>query len=224
MRFSANEETAHLTRERVKELFSRFGGIEGVTLREKKVKVDGEKHRRPFMTVAVIFERIVGAHAAVSDFAEVADREQGDWKLMDPPTWASGREPECIPRPQQQSQPQETQQSDIPSSTNGTSAAGDVDDILMIRLKNAEKKRREDKRRREEEAAAASAQGDTGTAAPPPKRSAPTFASFNAKTAAIPSSDDSDRKRDAERRRLEEEMRRQEDEEDRKAAAGGTMT
>lgn len=216
-RFPQEASTEHLSKNRVEDMFARFGAIEGVTLREKKVKVDGEKHRKVYMTVAVIFESIVGAHAAIADFAEVAKHERGDWKLFEAPEWASGHAPECIPQPQgRQPQPESRN-----AATPGSAANGDADDVLMIRLKNAEKKRREDKKRREEAAAAATVNNES--AAPPsvPQRKAPSFATFKAKTAPALGFDDAERKREAEKKRLAEEMRREEEEEDRRAAATG---
>lgn len=218
LRFPMNENPAHLTRNRIVELFSRFGAVEAATLKEKKMKVDGEKHRKAFMTVAVIFENIVGAHAAISDFPQVAEREQGDWKLLETPEWASGKEPEVIPNGTSQAQYSGTW-----TPTNGPTheSNGDVDDILMIRLKNAEKKRREDKKRKEEEAAAAAvANGDGEEAAPPTKRPMPTFASFKAKAAPVPGEGNAERTREAEKKRLEEELRREEEAEERVEANG----
>ena len=214
LRFPASDSTAHLSRDRVTELFSRFGPLEGATLREKKVKLDGEKHRKAFMTVALIFESIVGAHAAVSDFSETVEREQGDWRFFEAPAWASGKEPGCIPT---QTQQQHTQPSSQPptatSATNGSN--GNVDDILMIRLKNAEKKRREDKRRREEEALATAGDGIASTSE---KKAVPTFASFKAKAAAVPGQDENEKSRAVEKRRLEEEIRKAEEDEDKTEA------
>lgn len=225
LRFAPCERTEHVTRERLKEMFSRFGTVEAVTLKEKKIKVDGEKHRKLYLTVAVIFENIVAAHAAVSDFEGIAENEQGDWQLLDAPEWASGQQPDFLANPK--SHIQGPQQAATPLATNGlTNAAtgGDADDILMIRLKNAEKKRREDKKRMEEEAAASAnaaiEKGGQGSMSPPEKV-VPTFASFKAKNPAVPGSDDdAGKRREVERKRLEEEMRREEAQEDLKMDTG----
>lgn len=225
LRFVQNDHTAHLTQERVTEMFSRFGPVEAVTLREKKVKVDGEKHRKMFMTVAVIFESIVGAHAAVSDFPQIVKREDGDWSLLEPPEWASGRQPECIPSTKTEHHEKPQSPAFTPTSNGSANGSnGDMDDILMIRLKNAEKKRREDKRKREDEAAAAAAANGEGMgdeASSASRRPMPNFGSFKTKSTTAKGEEDAEKRREAEKRRLEEAMRREEEQEENRAAAGG---
>ena len=225
LRFPQNQDTAHLTQSRIQELFSRFGPIDAVTLQDKKMKVDGEKHRRPFILVTVFYQTLLAAHAAISDFPEVAKKEGGDWKLVEPPSWASGKEPECIPKagPTATANGSHTSGTPTPPAPapsnppNGSvSGTGGIDDILMIRLKNAEKARREAKAKREAEQAAANGVANGDAAASEPVRKGPTFGSFKGGKASKGAGEEKDveSKREDERRRLEEEMRRQEAEED----------
>ena len=172
LRFPQSDKTAHLTRDRIMELFSRIGPIDEVVLRDKKVKVDGEKHKKSYTTVMLLYRSIIGAHSAVTDFPSTAKSEQGDWSLLEAPSWASGQEPAFIPKPRQQpatpvSKPRPETQSlreTIAPSTPLGKANGDgglrkvpsfgsfkgtpkvqnspgLDDITMIRLKNAERRR-----------------------------------------------------------------------------------
>lgn len=97
LRFPKNEETEHLDRDSVQELLSRFGKIEYTILRDKKVKLPGEKHRATYYTVLVVFVSIVGAHAMVSDFDKVK-KEDKRFAVFEDVNWASGTEPQCVPK------------------------------------------------------------------------------------------------------------------------------
>ncbi|KAI7098398.1 hypothetical protein KC352_g38399, partial [Hortaea werneckii] len=64
--------SATLDREKIVSLFSRFGDIDEALLRPpKKIRIEGEKHRKEYITAVVVFKSIVGAHAAVSDFESI---------------------------------------------------------------------------------------------------------------------------------------------------------
>jgi DnaJ family protein C protein 17 len=85
-RFRRDEKTAHLDREAVKALFSHFGSIEHLLLREKKRKVDGEKHKILYCSGLVLFTNIFGALAAVHDHPKLKEKdpryaifEEVDW-------------------------------------------------------------------------------------------------------------------------------------------------
>jgi len=163
LRFRKVDATAHLDREKVEELFSRFGKIEHTLLREKKRKVDGEKHRTLYCTGLVVFTSIVGAHAAVSDFEKLR-KEDERYALFEEVGWVGGKEPKAVPKAPPPTLPAtapKTPADKAPSfgsfkgiakPIGGSSASND--DFLMMRLKNAEKRRLEEKIRREEAEAA----------------------------------------------------------------------
>lgn len=155
-RFPKGDETAHLDRDSVQELFSRFGKIEHTILRDKKVKVSGEKHRATYYTVLVVFKSIVGAHAAILDISKVQN-EDPRFSVFEEVNWVKGLEPDCVPKaqlrspmtPQSNGQngvtPQTTHNAGTGSTTNGPS----MEEMTMMRIKNAEKRRAEEKIRRE---------------------------------------------------------------------------
>lgn len=178
--------------------FSKFGKIQDVVLRNKKIKVEGEKHRKEFTIAIIVFESIVGAHAAVTDVPELAKSEGGTWGIFEEVNWASGKEPDYIPKPKPKATPVSNSTSDVKtrvgapdispvtpipdriknsepglkkvpsfgsfkgtpkglsSSTNGAGLAGSPssEELMMMRLKNAERKRLAEQLRKEEEAEA----------------------------------------------------------------------
>jgi DnaJ family protein C protein 17 len=164
LRFRKDDATAHLDRDKVEELFSRFGKIEHTLLREKKRKVDGEKHRALYCTGLVVFTSIVSAHAAVSDFEKLR-KDDERYALFEEVGWVGGKEPEAVPKAPPPTLPTTAPSTPagkapsfgsfkgIPKSNNDSPRASS-DDFLMMRLKNAEKRRLEEKIRREEAEAA----------------------------------------------------------------------
>ena len=57
-----------LDRERLIEMFSKFGQIDsGLVMKDKKMRIGGEKHKKVVATGFVVFRSIVSAHAAVED-------------------------------------------------------------------------------------------------------------------------------------------------------------
>ncbi|KAK6441844.1 hypothetical protein LTR95_001923 [Oleoguttula sp. CCFEE 5521] len=77
LRFRKCSETAHLTQASLTETFSRYGKIEHAVLRDKRIKVLGEKHRVDFTLATVVFADVVGARAAVN--ARVEHVENIGW-------------------------------------------------------------------------------------------------------------------------------------------------
>lgn len=174
IRFPRSAETEHLSTARVTELFERFGKIQDVVLRDKKVKVDGSKHRQLVRTGMIVFNSIVGAHAAVSDIPKLRSSDP-DYAPFESVEWASGQEPAYVPKPVSRASPPVVSAppnangtakaaSKAPSfgsfkgakakaAANGNAAAPSMDEITMMRLKMAEKRRLEEKIRREEAAA-----------------------------------------------------------------------
>jgi DnaJ family protein C protein 17 len=195
-----------LGREELISRFKRFGKVEDAILRNKKLKVDGEKHRREYTTAIIVFESIVGAHAAVTDVLTLAAGPQGnDWKVFENVTWAGGKEPDCIPKTARNATPKTDgkESNDVstgrapstpildkfknadaggglrkvpsfgsfkgtpksavqtPGTTPGGVGSPSVEELTMIRLKNAERRRLAEKLRKEEaEAEAAEAAGE----------------------------------------------------------------
>ncbi|OQN97465.1 hypothetical protein B0A48_16624 [Cryoendolithus antarcticus] len=89
LRFRQSAETAHLTQASLTETFSRYGKIEHIVLRDKRIKIPGEKHRVDFTLVTLVFADVVGARAAVNARVEHVD-DIG---------WLKGTEPEVeIPK------------------------------------------------------------------------------------------------------------------------------
>lgn len=178
----------NLDRETITTRFSRFGKIDHIMLKPKKIKSDGAKHRREYNVVFIVYSSIVGAHAAITDLPVLAAKGAGDseeqvpWNFFEEVNWASGKEPECIPRqkptprpstpsastavesplrdcPSTPSTPNPTKSHDglrkVPSfgSFKGTPksvASPSADELMLIRLKNAERKRLAEKLRQEE--------------------------------------------------------------------------
>ncbi|KAF2767633.1 DnaJ-domain-containing protein [Teratosphaeria nubilosa] len=182
LRFRKDASTEHLDRHRITSLFDRFGPIEEAILRDKKIKIEGEKHRIPYVTAVLVFKSIVGAHAAISDFDNLAKHDPATWSMFEHVGWASGKEPEYVPKARPRTPVKDrtaifeasaagpsTPQVDghglkrVPSFASFRGTPGGTpkgpntpagDEIMMMRLKNAEKRRLEEKIRREEAAAA----------------------------------------------------------------------
>lgn len=160
--------------------FSRFGKIQDVVLRNKKLKTEGEKHRREFVIAIIVYQSIVGAHSAVMDFPALA-KSDPRWGVFEQVEWASGKEPDCVPKlktqtPAEQkpfleesapSTPTKKFSGDglrkVPSfgSFKGTPKAANgnihngldspsMDELTQMRLKNMERRRLAEKLRKEE--------------------------------------------------------------------------
>ncbi|TKA69827.1 hypothetical protein B0A55_07500, partial [Friedmanniomyces simplex] len=180
-----------LDRDALLSLWERFGPIQDCVLREKKMKKDGEKHRQPYITAILVYKSIVGAHAAISDIHKLQEIDAETWGIFEAVGWASGKEPECVPKPATPVPQARAERMGMNGGTTapstplrngdagkngaglkkapsfasfkGTPAGGtpkganspSLDEITMIRLKNAERRRLEEKIRREEAAGAA---------------------------------------------------------------------
>jgi DnaJ family protein C protein 17 len=157
--------------------FGRFGKIEHTILTTKKIKEPDSKHRREYTTAHIVFASIVGAYTAVTEFSDLAAADpEKRWASLASVSWAGGKPPDCLlkqatpvktqhqraqslendtppvtPKAQKQNDPLRR----VPSfgSFKGTPKAVSTpssDELLMIRLKNAERKRLADKLRQEE--------------------------------------------------------------------------
>ena len=196
-----------IDKDRLSELFGRFGPVESTLLLKDKKRRVGESGKKKVMATGIIvFSSIVGAHAAVED----SKKQTGDeWDVFDSVFWAADKEPDFSqsrgPRssPEEQSSPSTPAPREkssrmsfpgldsapitplssfkskeggdglrrVPSFASFTSAgfktpvsspfakgnaqSPSLEEITLIRLKNAEKKRLEEQIRREEAAAEA---------------------------------------------------------------------
>ncbi|KAF2161272.1 hypothetical protein M409DRAFT_28310 [Zasmidium cellare ATCC 36951] len=97
-------DTPGLDESELRSRFSRFGKIEDLHSKNKKIKIDGEKHRKDYVTAIIVFESIVGAHAAMTDLPKMAEAEDSRgvespiWTVFENVDWLSGKEPDCIPK------------------------------------------------------------------------------------------------------------------------------
>ena len=150
LRFPQNESTRHIDKAKLVRIFERFGPIEEVIVREKKIKVDGQKHRQPYVTAVLAFESVVGAHAAVTDFPQASKSDPEVFGLFEAVYWAAGHAPAFSGNRTADG----LRKVSSFGSFKGTPAKGagspSLDEITMIRLKNAERRRMEEKIRRDE--------------------------------------------------------------------------
>ncbi|MCJ1337906.1 hypothetical protein MMC09_003190 [Bachmanniomyces sp. S44760] len=195
-----------MDKDQLKDLFSKFGKIENVfLLKDKKQKVGAKREKKVVATGVIIFESVVGAHAAVEDFK----KELGvPWEIIDFVYWAANKEPDFVSghAVREDSIPGSTPVTPVrtgggaafswqdgdagsspqsasskvggpglrqvpsfasfssaafhtpngsPSGKNGSAGSPSLEEITMIRLKNAEKKRLEAEIQRQDEEAAA---------------------------------------------------------------------
>ena len=204
-----------LDKEKLSDMFSRFGKIESAfCMKDRKVRLGDAKKKQLVGNGVIVFASIVGAHAAVADAKKITDDA---WTAIESVEWAEGKEPDIglpastvtSPPPTNGHEHNGTQeaatpkkppneslrhfpgldsQPSTPASAKPTEkSAGDglrkvpsfasfksgsfntpvsspftksvkspsLEEITMIRLKNAEKKRLEEKIRKEEAEAGA---------------------------------------------------------------------
>lgn len=98
VRWSVEGDGGLLTTESVKKLFVKFGVIESADLLAPKKLRLGKKQKKQMVVVCMIqYASVVGAHAAVEDFA----RQKGpEWEIYDSVFWAANKEPEFLKRSQ----------------------------------------------------------------------------------------------------------------------------
>jgi len=83
-----------LDKQRLEGLFSNFGRVENtLILKDRKMRIGNEGKKRLVATGVIVFQSIVGAHAAVEDFKQ----QPGDeWRILESIEWAEGKEPDCL--------------------------------------------------------------------------------------------------------------------------------
>jgi DnaJ family protein C protein 17 len=166
VRWSREGAGADWDKEKLSEMFSKFGHIDSmVVAKDKKIKVTGEKHRKAIGMVFIVYTSIVAAHAAVGDGKDA-------FPGVDSVTWAS-KEPD-IKSPiaadfSAPSTPSSTPNKSFRASFTGGLSKGpgsmngkpsfsfspqpqspSLQEITMMRLKQAEKKRLEEQIRQKE--------------------------------------------------------------------------
>ena len=158
---------------KISDMFSRFGDIDSVVAaKDKRLRFPGEKHKKTVAMVFLVYKSIVAAHAAVSDGKEM-------FHSLESVSWAS-KEPE-VKSPlatefSAPSTPISTPNKSFrasftgglnkgPGGLNGTPSfsfspqSPSLEEVTMMRLKQAEKKRLEEQIRKQEAAEESKAQG-----------------------------------------------------------------
>ncbi|KAJ5973465.1 hypothetical protein N7481_010675 [Penicillium waksmanii] len=112
-------EALDLDSDRLKALFGSFGKVEGTfMLKDKRKRVEGKREKVTLATGAVVFESIVGAHAAVVDSEKKLRQSgvpDGDWAHIESVEWASGTPPDFNPGDPAPSATQDTKASERPA-------------------------------------------------------------------------------------------------------------
>ncbi|KAJ4330371.1 hypothetical protein N0V95_010066 [Ascochyta clinopodiicola] len=201
IRFQRGGETAAWDKDTMRNMFDKYGDIDSVIiLKDKKLKLEGEKNRQLVATVFVVYKRLDHAYAAVSDAKE-------DFPALDSVAWASD-EPDLT----------------VPFA--GHAKKPSLEEFTMMRLKKAGKMQKEQRRKREAEVAgeaasafevptpsapstpATSLRASFGSSLGSTPRNVPKF-SFSPRT---PRSEavTKARLREAEKKHLEEEIRERE--------------
>ncbi|KAF1999836.1 DnaJ-domain-containing protein [Amniculicola lignicola CBS 123094] len=180
VRFQREGGTLAWDKETVTAMFSKYGKVDGVVMgRDKKVRLSGEKHRKVTATVFVVYTRLDHAHAAVSD-------AKADYPLLESAAWA-GKEPDMNFKASFRngasgtggdysapSTPDMSKKKTFRASFTGGLGKGfgsapgtpsfsfspstpSLEEVTMMRLKQAEKKRLEEQIRKQEAAEEAAA-------------------------------------------------------------------
>lgn len=172
IRFPRDGDSAAWDKDTIRRLFEKYGKIDSIIIaKDKKLKLQGKKHRKLVATAFIIYTRLDHAHAAVSD-------AKMDYPALDSVVWAA-REPDLNFGANGTSTSTSTSTS-IPPSTSSTTTAPStpaaksfraslgsslgsapgtaplgtpkfsfspktpsLEEVTMMRLKNAERKRLE---------------------------------------------------------------------------------
>ncbi|KAF2632943.1 DnaJ-domain-containing protein, partial [Macroventuria anomochaeta] len=178
IRFHREGDSTTWHKETVRNMFEKYGKIDSIIMgKDKKLKLEGEKHRKLVAMVFVVYGRLDHAHAAVSD-------AKADYPALDSVAWANG-EPDLTStnangaststsvHPAAPSAPATPAAKSFRASFGSSLGAGagatplgtpkfsfspktpSLEEVTMMRLKNAEKKRLEEQIRKREAAEAA---------------------------------------------------------------------
>ncbi|KAG9906171.1 DnaJ-domain-containing protein, partial [Aureobasidium melanogenum] len=182
-----SQESEAIDKERLTSIFTSFGKLQDVVILKPKKKRLGETKSKSLVSSAlIVYESVVGAHAAVSDFKK--RQSEPEFKLLDSVYWASNKEPEFLqqrPTTPVSASPNEPKSASrpmheipgmnspitplkqaggglrkVPSFASFSSAKNSpvapsasspsLEELTMIRLKNAEKRRLEEQIRKQE--------------------------------------------------------------------------
>ncbi|KAJ4331118.1 hypothetical protein N0V87_009402 [Didymella glomerata] len=84
LRFHREGETATWDKDAVRRMFEKYGKIDSIIMgKDKKLKLEGERHRKLVATVFVVYLRLDHAHAAVWD-------AKADYPALELVEWANG--------------------------------------------------------------------------------------------------------------------------------------
>ncbi|KAI8932232.1 hypothetical protein NX059_011111 [Plenodomus lindquistii] len=177
-RFHRAGATSDWDKDKLRSLFAKYGPIDSIIMgKDKKLRVEGSKHRTPVATAFIIYTRLDHAHAAVLDApSDIPALETVEWadgepdlsshttSVTAPPTTTFSAStppthPRTPPRPSFRSSighvPAHAPSTTTPLGTPKFSFSPrtpSLEEHTMMRLKAAEKKRLEEKIRREEAA------------------------------------------------------------------------
>ncbi|KAG9562100.1 DnaJ-domain-containing protein, partial [Aureobasidium melanogenum] len=181
-----SQESETIDKQRLTSIFTSFGKLQDVVVLKPKKKRLGETKSKSLVSSAlIVYESVVGAHAAVSDFKK--RQSEPEFKLLDSVYWASNKEPDFLQRPTTpvSASPTEPKSASrpmheipgmntpitplkqaggglrkVPSFASFSSAKNSpvapsasspsLEELTMIRLKNAEKRRLEEQIRKQE--------------------------------------------------------------------------
>jgi DnaJ family protein C protein 17 len=165
VRFQRDGDAASWDKDTIHGMFTRYGKIDSIVMaKDKKIRPSGGKHRIVTATVFIIYHRLDHAHRAVSD-------GKADYPLLDSIAWA-GSEPDIkspMEVPSAPSTPISTPNKTFRASFGPGIGKGtpigigtpkfsfspktpSLQEVTMIRLKEAEKKRLEEQIRKREAA------------------------------------------------------------------------
>lgn len=169
IRFQREGEMVEWDKQKVTSMFAKYGTIDSVVMgKDKKIRQSGEKHRKAIATVFIVYQRLDYAHAAVFNGKK-------DCSILDSISWANGepeiKSPVTTSTPSAPSTPISTPNKTFrasfgpggkgtPLSTPKFSFSPktpSLQEVTMIRLREAEKKRLEEQIRKQEAAEEASA-------------------------------------------------------------------
>lgn len=168
VRFQREDQMLDWDKDTIARMFAKYGKIDSVVMgKEKRVRPSGGKHRKLVAMVFVIYTRLDHAHAAVMD-------AKSDYPALESVSWANGepdiKSPVNGNAPSAPSTPVATPNKSFRASFGPGVAKGfsstpigtpkfsfspktpSLEEVTMMRLKQAEKKRLEDQIRKQEAA------------------------------------------------------------------------
>lgn len=86
VRYVKDERTKGWDQKYLESTFGKYGNIEGVILKEKRIKMPGEKHKREFFVATIMYSSSRGAYAAIMDLPD-AQSENPDLLAIDEIDW-----------------------------------------------------------------------------------------------------------------------------------------